>query len=190
MPTIIAISGSLRAKSWNTMLLHAAVAAAPAGTTTEVGSIKEIPLYDGDVEATGLPAAVTALKERVVAADGLLLVSPEYNNGIPGVFKNAIDWMSRPSKDIARVFGERPVGVIGATPGRGGTAMAQAGWLPVLRTLGAQLYTGGRLQVAGAGKVFDESGAIVDETVRKLLVEYMTGFAAFVARQRGVKLGT
>lgn len=182
MPTILAISGSLRAKSFNTMLLHAAVTATPSGTTTEVASIKDIPLYDGDVEAAGLPAAVTALKERVVAADGLLLVSPEYNNGIPGVFKNTIDWLSRPSSDITRVFGDRPVGVIGATPGRGGTAMAQAGWLPVLRTLGTQLYTGGRLQVAGAGKVFDESGAIVDETVRKLLEAYMQGFASFVAK--------
>ncbi len=187
MPTIIAISGSLRTKSFNTMLLHAAVTATPAGTTTEIASIKEIPLYDGDVEATGLPAAVSALKERIVAADGLLLVSPEYNNGIPGVFKNAIDWLSRPASDIGRVFGDRPVGVIGATPGRGGTAMAQAGWLPVLRTLGTQLYTGGRLQVAGAGKVFDANGGLVDETVRKLLAEYMTGFAAFVSRQRAVK---
>lgn len=183
MPTILAISGSLRAKSYNTMLLHAAVAAAPPGTTIEVGSIKDIPLYDGDVEAaSGLPPAVLALKERIVAADGLLLVSPEYNNGIPGVFKNAIDWLSRPSNDIARVFGERPVGVFGATPGRGGTALAQAAWLPVLRTLGAQLFTGGRLQVAGAGKAFDSEGALVDDTVRGLLEKYMAGFAQFVAK--------
>lgn len=83
MPTILAISGSLRAKSFNTMLLHAAVTATPSGTITEIATIKDIPLYDGDVEAAGLPAAVSALKERVVAADGLLLVSPEYNNGIP-----------------------------------------------------------------------------------------------------------
>jgi chromate reductase len=185
MPTIIAISGSLRSKSFNTMLLRAAVAATPAGTTTEMASIKDIPLYDGDVEASsGLPPEVLALKERIVAADGLLLVSPEYNNGIPGVFKNAIDWLSRPAADIARVFGDRPVGVIGATPGRGGTAMAQAGWLPVLRTLGTQLYTGGRLQVAGASKVFDAEGALVDDAVRGLLETYMTGFARFVARAR------
>jgi NAD(P)H-dependent FMN reductase len=185
MSTILAISGSLRAKSFNTMLLHAAVAATPAGTTIEVGSIKDIPLYDGDVEASsGLPPAVVALKERVVAADGLLLVSPEYNNGIPGVFKNAIDWLSRPGTDIPRVFGDRPVGVIGATPGRGGTAMAQASWLPVLRTLGTLLFTGGRLQVGGAGKVFDAGGALVDDTVRGLLETYMKDFAQFVAKHR------
>ncbi|MDB4939218.1 MAG: NADPH-dependent reductase [Labilithrix sp.] len=185
MATILAISGSLRAKSFNTMLLHAAVAATPAGTTIEVGSIKGIPLYDGDVEAaSGLPPAVVALKDRVVAAEGVLLVSPEYNNGIPGVFKNTIDWLSRPATDIARVFGDRPFGVIGATPGRGGTAMAQAGWLPVLRTLGALHYSSGRLQVAGAGKVFDANGALVDDTVRGLLETYMRGFSEFVSKHR------
>jgi chromate reductase len=183
MPTIVAISGSLRAKSFNTMLLRAAVAAAPAGTTLEVGSIRDIPLYDGDAEAaTGLPPAVTALKDQIAAADGLLLVSPEYNNGIPGVFKNAIDWLSRPSSDIPRVFRDRPVGVIGATPGRGATTLAQAAWLPVLRMLGMLHYTGERLGIAGAGKVFDADGNIVDDMIGKLLAAYMTGFAGFVAR--------
>ena len=182
MRTIIAIAGSLRTRSYNTMLLNAAIELAPSGLTVEVGSIRGIPLYDGDAEAAaGIPAPVQALKDRIVAADGLLLVSPEYNNGIPGVFKNAIDWLSRPASDIARVFGERPVGVIGATPGRGGTALAQAAWLPVLRTLGALSYTG-RLGVASAGSAFDEHGALTDATVRGLLEKYLAGFAAFVER--------
>ena len=87
-----------------------------------------IPLYDGDVEAAeGIPAAVAALKEEIVAADGLLLVTPEYNNGIPGVFKNAIDWLSRPAADIGRVFGGRPVAVIGASPGQFGTMLVAGG---------------------------------------------------------------
>lgn len=185
MTTIVAISGSLRAKSYNTMLLHAAVKVAPAGTQIEVGTIKGIPLYDGDLEAaSGIPAEVQALKEQIVRADGLLLVSPEYNNGIPGVFKNAIDWLSRPGSDIPRVFGDRPVGVIGATPGRGGTSLGQAAWLPVLRMLGALTYAGGRLGVASAGTVFDEQGAVKDEKTRELLATYMTGFAAFVERHK------
>jgi NAD(P)H-dependent FMN reductase len=142
MTTIVGLSGSLRAGSFNSALLRAAANALPAGTALEIASIKEIPLYDGDVEAAhGLPEAVTRLKERIVAADGLLLVTPEYNNSIPGVFKNAIDWLSRPPPDIARVFGGRPVGVIGASPGRFGTLLSQAAWLPVLKTLGTAAYS-------------------------------------------------
>jgi NAD(P)H-dependent FMN reductase len=102
---LIGLSGSLRRHSVNSGLLRAAAAEMPEGSVLEVGSIADIPLYNGDVEAQGIPAAVTALKDRIVAADGLLLVTPEYNNGIPGVFKNAIDWLSRPASDIARFFG-------------------------------------------------------------------------------------
>ena len=116
MATILGLSGSLRRGSFNSMLLRAAADMAPAGTTIEIGSIEGIPLYNQDVEDQGIPPVVQALKERVIATDGLLLVTPEYNGSIPGVFKNAIDWLSRPAADIPKVFRERPVGVIGATP--------------------------------------------------------------------------
>src|SRR5262245_31368665 len=144
---IIGIAGSLHSGSFNAALLRAAAELAPAaGITIEIASIRGIPLYDGDIEtASGIPADVAALKDRIAAAAGLLLVSPEYNNSIPGVMKNAIDWLSRPAKDVARVFGERPTGLIGATPGQGGTTLAQAAWLPVLRTLGTLPYFGGRI---------------------------------------------
>lgn len=181
MPTILALSGSLREGSYNTKLLRAAVRVAPAGTTIEEGSIRDIPHYDADLEVRAFPAAVAALKERVIAADGVLLVSPEYNNSIPGVFKNAIDWLSRPPADIGKVFGGRPFGLIGATPGLGSTNLAQAAWLPVLRTLGTLPYFGGRLGVASAGKVFDGDGTIVDPKIEERLVNYVTGFARFVA---------
>src|SRR5690349_14078305 len=119
------------------MLLAAAVDAAPDGTTIEIESIDGIPLYDGDLEAEqGVPAAVQRLKQRIAGAGGLLIVTPEYNNSIPGVLKNAIDWLSRPPADIPRVFRGRPVAIMGATPGPGGTALSQAAWLPVIRTLG------------------------------------------------------
>ena len=183
MTTILAIAGSLREKSFNAMLLRAAIELAPASVSIETASIRDIPLYDGDQEAAaGVPPVVQALKDRIAGAGGILLVTPEYNNSIPGAFKNAIDWTSRPAADIARVYGGAPIGVIGATPGPGGTAMAQAAWLPVLRTLGTLPFFGARVQVPGAGKQFDDDGRLVDPTVRGQVEKYMAGFAAFVAR--------
>lgn len=182
MPNILGISGSLRRGSFNAALLRAATEVVPAGTTIEIASIRDIPLYDGDVEAEqGIIPPVSALKERVVASDGLLIVTPEYNNSIPGVLKNAIDWLSRPPADIKRVFGNRPIGMIGATPGRGGTNLAQAAWLPVLRTLGTRPYFGARLQVADASHVFDAEGRLVDERIRSELTKFVAGFAQFIA---------
>lgn len=184
MPTILAIAGSVRARSYNQLLLRAAAALAPQGTTVESGSIKDIPLYSGDDEdASGLPGAVTQLKDQIARADGLLLVTPEYNNSLPGVFKNAIDWTSRPSDDIARVYGGKPVGVIGATPGLGGTGLAQVAWLPVLRTLGTLPFFGARVLVSGAAKAFDDRGELIDEAARRQLERYMARFSEFVARQ-------
>ncbi len=183
MPTIVALAGSLRASSYNAALLRAAAAAAPSGTQVVTASIRGIPLYDGDAEAaTGIPEAVRQLKDRIAGADGLLLVTPEYNNSMPGVFKNAIDWLSRPTSDIARVFGGRPVALMGATPGRGGTILAQNAWLPVLRVLGMRPWFGTSVYVASAASVFDPSGAIVDEKVQALVRKFMAGFAEFVSR--------
>ena len=120
MPTIIGLPGSVRQGSFNAALLRAAIELAPATIAIETASIAGIPLYNGDEEAAhGIPEPVRALKDRIAAADGLLLATPEYNNSIPGVFKNAIDWLSRPMSDIPRVFGGRAVALMGATPGRG-----------------------------------------------------------------------
>lgn len=182
MTRILGISGSLRAGSFNTALLRAAAALAGPSVEFEAVTLHGIPLYDADVEQReGLPAAVTALKDRVVASDGVLLATPEYNNGIPGVFKNAIDWLSRPPADIPRVFGGRAFAVIGASPGGFGTILSQAAWLPVLRTLGANHWSGGRLMVSRAGKLVDANGEIADEATRELLRKFLAGFAAFAA---------
>ena len=179
MIDLLGVSGSLREASFNTALLRAAAKVLPEGVSLEVATLKGIPLYDGDLEAAhGIPEAVVALRERVLACDGLLLASPEYNNGIPGVFKNAIDWLSR-GEEAKRVFGDRPVAVIGASPGGFGTILAQAAWLPVLRTLGTRSWHGGRLMVSRAGKVFDGNGELVDDAVREQLRTFLAGFAAF-----------
>lgn len=188
MTKILGISGSLRRASYNTALLRAATKLMPPDTTLEIGSIRGIPLFDGDVEAQGIPATVSQLKEAIVAADGVLLVTPEYNNSIPGVFKNAIDWLSRPPADVKRVFAARPFAVIGASPGAFGTALSQAAWLPVLRTLGTHAWFGGRLLVARAGGVFDEAGALKDATIEEQLKQLLAGYVSFVqraARQAG-----
>jgi NAD(P)H-dependent FMN reductase len=182
---IVGISGSLRKGSYNTALLRAAVGLMPQGAELEIGSIAGIPLYDGDLEAAqGIPTAVQLLKNSIAEAQGLLLVTPEYNNSIPGVFKNAIDWLSRPPADIAKVFGERPVGVVGASPGGFGTILAQNAWLPVLRTLGTRTWFGGRLQVSRAGNVFNAAGELTDEAARTQLRKYLGGFVDFI-RNRG-----
>ncbi|HEY2276613.1 MAG TPA: NADPH-dependent FMN reductase [Steroidobacteraceae bacterium] len=182
MIKLLGISGSLRRASYNSALLRTATRLMPSEATLEVASIRGIPLYDGDVEAQGIPAAVSELKEAVAAAAGVLLVTPEYNNGIPGVFKNTIDWLSRPNSDVRRVFAGRPFAVIGASPGGFGTILSQAAWLPVLRTLGTQFWSGGRLQVARAATVFDEAGNLKDPSVETQLKQFLAGYLAFVQR--------
>lgn len=178
MKPVIGISGSLRHGSYNAALLRAAIELFPG--RIESGSIRGIPLYDGDQEAEhGIPEAVTRLKDRIAEAPGLLLVTPEYNNSLPGVFKNAVDWLTRPPADIARVFHGKPVAVIGATPGGFGTNLAQNAWLPVLRTLRTQPWFEGRMMVSRAANVFDEDGGLADDEVREQLRAFVAGFLEF-----------
>ena len=151
----------------------------PEGSVLEVRTLPGIPLYDGDVEAQGMPASVLELKEAIVAADGVLLATPEYNNSLPGVFKNAIDWVSRPPTDVKRIFNGRPFAVMGASPGPFGTVLSQSAWLPVLRTLGTRAWFGGRLAVSRAGNVFDEYGQLTDAAMQQQLRQFLAGFVAF-----------
>ncbi|GMB80199.1 NADPH-dependent FMN reductase [Shinella zoogloeoides] len=185
MTRLVAISGSLRKGSFNTALLRAALDMAPEGVEIVEGTIRGIPLYDADMEASdGIPQAVARLKDQVSEADGVILFTPEYNNGIPGVFKNAIDWMSRPPADIPRVFGGKPFAIAGASPGNFGTLLSQEAWLPTMRTLGTVPWFGAKLMVSRAATVI-EDGRIVDEATEKKLRDFIAGFAAFVANFKG-----
>ena len=183
MITIVGISGSLRRHSFNSGLLRASAEAVPDGCSLKIGSIKGIPLYNADVEESeGIPNVVEGLKNLIASADGLLMVTPENNNSMPGVFKNAIDWLTRPPEDRSRIFGNIPVGLMGATPGNFGTAFSQYAWLPVLRALGSQVWSGRLMWVSGAMSKFDDEGNLTDDGVRKQLSKFMSGFTDFVTR--------
>lgn len=177
MTTILGLSGSLRRASFNSGLLRAARDTAPDGVQIQIGDITGVPLYNGDDEAAnGTPPAVATLNQQLAAADGLLLVTPEYNNGIPGVFKNVIDWMSR--GDGLKTFVGKPVALIGASPGGFGTTQAQTHWLQVLRTLNTRPWWEGRLMVSRASGLFDQDGNLTDDKTRQQLADYIAGFTA------------
>ena len=123
MTKILGISGSLRERSYNTALLRAAAELVPPDAEIELFDLAAIPLYNDDVESAGDPAPVAELRAAVAEADALLLATPEYNRGTSGVLKNAIDWLSRPA--LASVLRWKPVAIMGASSGRGGTRRAQ-----------------------------------------------------------------
>lgn len=179
---LLGISGSLRRASYNTALLHAAAELAPAGTELVIHDLHGLPLFDQDVEEQGDPAEVTALKQAIDGADALLLASPEYNGGITGVLKNAIDWASRKgtARESAALTGKR-VCIIGASPGITGTVRAQDALRLVLRRAGAIVEPQGEVLVFQAHtKITD--GALVDERTRDALARHLQNFIALLQR--------
>ncbi|AGT07303.1 NADPH-dependent FMN reductase [Paracoccus aminophilus] len=181
MTTILALAGSLRRASYNRGLQRAAIEASGADFEVIGGHIDEVPLYNGDLEAEfGLPAPVRRLQEQLAAADGLLLISPEYNGGLPGVLKNAVDWMSR--GEGLRAFRDKPAAVIGASEGSFGTVLGQAQWAQIFRKLGMAPWYGRQLMVTTAAQRFDAEGNLTDDEIRKRLHDYLAAFAHHLAR--------
>ena len=180
MPTILGFGGSLRTGSRNAALLRAAAELAPTGTSIDLSQLEiagSLPLYDQSVEQRAKPPpALAELKARLGAADGLLIATPEYNAGIPGFLKNAIDWASRPASDIPSVFGDLPVAFIGVG-GIGGTRFAQAAWLPVARYLKMRPWSGHTLYAARGWELFDDEGRLTDQLTRDQLQAVVHGFA-------------
>ncbi|MDE2316921.1 MAG: NAD(P)H-dependent oxidoreductase [Xanthomonadaceae bacterium] len=173
---ILGISGSLRRASFNTVLLHAAQELLPAGVTLAVHDLHGLPLFDQDVEEQGDPAPVATLKDAVAQADALLLACPEYNGGITGVLKNAIDWISRPgiARSSAPLAGKRAC-IVGASPGATGTVRAQDQLRLVLRRAGAVVEPQGEVLVFQAHtKIAD--GRLTDERTRELLARHLQNF--------------
>ena len=169
---VLGIAGSLRAGSYNRALLRAARELAPAGVELEEFDLRELPFYDGDVEAAGDPGPVAELKQAILDADALVIATPEYNRGVPGVLKNAIDWASRPA--LASPLAGKPVAIMGASTGMGGTARAQQQLRDALEFPGAVVIQQPEVLVPEAYMRFDAEGRLVDEQTREQVAELLS----------------
>ena len=167
---VAGISGSLRAGSYNSAALKAAIALAPEGMTIEPAEIGDLPHYNDDVRLAGYPAPVQRFRDQLAAADAILFVTPEYNYSIPGVLKNAIDWASRPP---SQPFDNKPVAIMGASGGVLGTARAQYQLRQMLVFLNAFPLNKPEVMIGQAASKFDENGRLTDEPtagfIRQLL---------------------
>ncbi len=177
---ILGVAGSLRAASYNRSLLRAAQALAPADMTIEVFDLHPVPLYDGDVEAAGDPPGVAAFKTALRAADGVLFATPEYNHGVPGVMKNAVDWASRPPRGAA--LDAKPVGIIGASPGATGSARGQSQLRQAFEFTNSYCMPQPEVLVFRAHEKIDADGNLTDQPTRDFLGKYLVAFAAWVRR--------
>jgi chromate reductase, NAD(P)H dehydrogenase (quinone) len=179
---IVAFAGSLRRGSYNRALIHAAAELVPHGMTIEPIEIGELPFYNADVEAEGDPPSVSAFKDALRRADGVLISTPEYNDGIPGVLTNAIDWGSRlPGR--APLMG-KPVAVMGASPSQIGTARAQLHLRQLLGHVHARVLPSPELLVARVHERFDSGLRLKDEGTRKVLSNLLVRFSRWIARER------
>jgi chromate reductase len=161
---VLGISGSLREGSYNTAALREAVHLAPAEMHIAIADISEIPLYNEDIYAKGFPAPVERLREQIRAADALLFVTPEYNYSMSGVLKNVIDWVSRPPE---QPFSGKPAAVMGANPGRFGTARAQYHLRQSVVFLDVRLLNRPEVMISNAQNAFDQNGRLIDESTRE-----------------------
>ena len=180
---VLGIPGSLRAGSFNRMALRAAGELAPDGVLFETCEIRDIPMYDGDLEAShGLPASVVEFRAKIHAADALVITTPEYNASISGVLKNAIDWASRPPQ---QPFDGKPIAILGASPGALGTVRAQAHLRQILANLNGLVLVQPNVMIGGSGQRFDASGALVDEPTKEFVRNLMVALKVFTLKMRG-----
>jgi chromate reductase, NAD(P)H dehydrogenase (quinone) len=179
---VVGFAGSLRKASYNRALLRAAREVAPERLRIEILDLDDVPLFNEDVEAAGTPPAVLALRDAIRGADGLLIATPEYNHGVPGVLKNAVDWLSRPPRES--VLAGKPTALMGASPGMTGSARGQS----QLRQSFVFTDTPAMLQpeilVARAREKFDEEGRLTDEATRRFLGRFLEAFAGWIERVR------
>lgn len=174
---IIGIVGSLRKASYNRALINVFIAHAPEGVEIELANIRELPFFNEDSESP-YPAEAQKLKDHLFTADGFIIATPEYNRGVPGILKNAIDWMSRPKGPSP--FKQKPVLVVGASDGNIGTAVAQASLKNTLLHLDAIIPGRPEFYVSRAQDKFDHHGVLTDETTREHVINAWTTLIALI----------
>lgn len=175
---IVGLCGSLRQASFNRAAMRLAGELMPATMKLDAVDWRDVPVFDGDVFAHGLPAAVAALRERIRRADGVLIATPEYNFSIPGVFKNVLDWVSR-GED--QPFAHKPVAILSASPGPVGGARVQYDLRRVMLFMNAMVLAKPEVFIGGAGAKFDATGQCTDETTRKFVGDQMRAFDKWVS---------
>lgn len=176
---VLGISGSLRKASYNTAILRVARELAPAGMRIKIRTLEDIPAYNEDLWTEGYPGPVQALRRQIADADAVLVATPEYNTSIPGVLKNAIDWVSRPPD---QPFDGKPIAILGATPGRLGTARAQSHLRQCLVSLNGLVLNRPQVMAAGAGSIFDDSGRLTDESTREHIAKLLDALARWIQK--------
>lgn len=180
--TVVGIAGSLRRASYNRGLIRAAVDIAPDEMQIVPHDIGDLPLYNADIEALGDPEPVRRLKEAIAAADALLIATPEYNHCVPGVLKNAIDWASRPQRRSALT--SKPIAILGASTGGGGTARAQAHLRDGLAYTGGIVMPLPEVLVPFAASRFDDEGSLIDDGTRLAVRDLLASLADWVRELR------
>jgi chromate reductase len=175
---VLGVSGSLRADSHNTAILHGVREFLPAGVELEVWQgLRDVPPYDQDDDIEPAPPAVAAFRAALAGADGVLFSTPEYNSSIPGQLKNALDWASRPV--ATSVLRNKPVAVVGASTGAFGAVWAQAELRKVLAAIGARVVEG-EVAIGHAPQKVDADGRLIDENLREELAEVVAGLVEAV----------
>ncbi|MBM3407886.1 MAG: NAD(P)H-dependent oxidoreductase [Betaproteobacteria bacterium] len=178
---VVAISGSLRAKSYNHAALRAAAELAPDDLEIRIVDYAAVPLYNQDDQAKGFPGSVEALRAEIAGADGLLIASPEYNFSVSGVLKNAIDWLSRTNP---QPFKGKPTAILSATMGPIGGARSQYDLRKIIGGIEANVLTKPEVFIGACHTKFNEQGQLTDEATRKIIGEQMLAFRNWI-RQLG-----
>ncbi|MCK5438686.1 MAG: NAD(P)H-dependent oxidoreductase [Gemmatimonadetes bacterium] len=176
---VLGIAGSLRRGSFNRALIRAALDLAPDSMTIEMFDLGPLPLFNADLEEQGDPLSVAEFKQAIRDAGALLIATPEYNYGMPGVLKNALDWASRPPESP---LNNKPVAIMGASPGRTGTGRSQLQLRQTLQSTRSPTMPGPEVLVAQAHELVNEDGVLTDDKTRRYIVKLLEALAEWVPR--------